>query len=363
MDLWENTLTRCGAGSRAAAGPLPHRVGLVPKKPRVFLAVAQNNWEQEGLVESWHGLADTVHFDWSDRFNQYSSNWFYSDRALMGAALVKRVAEEHAHDPFDLFFSYLSGRLVRSESILAIRQLGIRTVNFAFDDVSQFWGRRVNGVWTGNAELATAFDLNLTVADPRDVGKYQRRNAKALFLPPAGNPSRYFVPIRPDEKTINISFVGQRYGTRDTFINALRAAGIHPAVHGRGWDSGELSFEQKIETYRQSLITLGFGFVGRSRSVSLKGRDFEIPLTGACYITSWNPVLAQFFRPDEEIVMFRSQAELVRKVKHLLNNPNEAIRIATQGQQRAMNDHTWQQRWKQLLLHLDLSCDHGKDVQ
>ena len=44
------------------------------------------------------------------------------------------------------------------------------------------------------------------------------------------------------------------------------------------------SQEKMLEVYNNSLVTLGFGYIGKTNLVGLKGRDFEVPLTGTAYL-------------------------------------------------------------------------------
>lgn len=325
------------------------------KEIRVFIAVHHINWEYDALVRSWQEVAEVIHYDWGNTYNQYAPDWFSRKRAEFQTVLIERVKRNHESKSIDLFFSYLSGRWVDRTTIETIASLGIKTVNFSFDDTRLFWGPRINGIWTGVACIAPAFDLNISVASPLDIKKYQSVAARAVFLPPAGNVRAF--NIEPDTGTDRnlISFIGQKYGRREEYIDYLRMKGVEVAVYGKGWSSGEISHEQKMDIYRRSIITLGFGFLGRSKKVSMKGRDFEVPMTGACYVTTWEPSLTVCFKENEEIVFYRNKKDLYEKVKWLKNNPDIAVQIGKAGRDRALREHQWRMRWKQLLL--ELQCE------
>ena len=47
---------------------------------------------------------------------------------------------------------------------------------------------------------------------------------------------------------------------------------------------------------------------------------------------------------DEEIVAYKTPAECVDKVRFLLNNPNEMVKIATAGQTKTLNEYTYASR-------------------
>lgn len=318
-------------------------------RPRVFVAVHHVNWEKPALVDTWNSIADVIHYDWGDSFDQYRPSWFRQDRTAFQERLVSRVEEAHAKHPVDLFFSYLSARWVDGETIRRIGALGIRTVNFAFDDPRLFWGPRIAGIWTGTGSIARFFDLNVTVARPEDVAKYERIGARAIFLPPAGDPASFADPSDQPRERTRLTFIGQRYGKRTEYVAAIRKEGLPIETFGVGWPEGPVSPDQKNTLYAESLVTLGFGFLGQGTRVSMKGRDFEVPMTGACYVTTWEPTLAQLFVPDSEMVFYRTAGELVEKLRYLLANPDVARRIGNAGRKKALDHHQWHMRWYHVL--------------
>ena len=210
-----------------------------PDRPRVFLAVHHVNWETPALVGGWQGLAEIVHWDWGDAYDQYAADWQSAGRAAFNAELLRRVGDAHREAPFDLFFSYLSGRWVNPETIRAIGALGIVTVNISFDDLTKFRNRREAGIYSGCAAIAPEFDLCVTSQSRGDARKYVAMGARSLFLPPGCTPA--LVPAEEGAaREPHILFVGQRYGVREFLVQRLRQAGLPVSVLGRGWpESGE----------------------------------------------------------------------------------------------------------------------------
>ncbi len=322
------------------------------KRPRVFLSVHHVNWEKPGLIDSWAKVADIVHYDWGKNYDQYASGWHKRGKPEFNKELVDRVLKAHKETPFDLFFSYLSGRWVYPQSIRAIGELGIITVNISFDDTVKFWGYREPGGLSGNAEIAGAFDVCVTCQSPQDVAKYNYVGANPLFLPPAATP--YDLPAA--EVNIPVSFIGQRYGRRQEIIETLQAHGLPIHTYGKGWPGGEISHEDKIEIQARSLINIGFGYIdGAEERVGLKGRDFETPLSGNMYLTSYNPALEECFNIGQEIDCFHDTAELIDKIKYYLTHRSETRRIGQLGRERCFRDHTWEKRFQTLLGILSFS--------
>ena len=323
---------------------------LASAEPRVFIAVKHHNWEQAGLIDSWADVAETVPWDWASRYDQHASDWHQRQKAAFNDELFERVQAAHKEKPLTHFFSYLSGRWLYPETIWRIGALGIITLNFSFDDSHRFWGKRREGLWTGIASIAPAYDLNITAQHPADLVKYRLAGARALYLPPGGNP-KAFANLPKVEKRYFVSFVGQCYGVRKEYIDHLRAHGI--AVYtrgGEGWPEGPVSHEEMLTIYAASHIILGFGYTGHSRrKTAVKGRDFEIPLTGTAYLTTRDPVLSQYFREGEEILFYRNPDELVNMLRQYAERTDELARIGQAGQRRALAGHGWSHRWSQAL--------------
>ncbi len=213
-------------------------VGALPEKPRVFIAVKNSNWEQAGLVDSWRGIADVVHYDWGEQFDQNASDWFSDGRDAFGEALFRRVEEAHRQMPLDIFFSYLSGRWVSRQVIDRIGRLGIVTVNYDFDDSRKFWNSKKHGVYTGSAEIAPIFDLCVSAQSSSNVGKYVAIGANPLFLPSGGN-ATVFASLEPEAgRSVMVSFIGQNYGERDEWIASLEATGVEVEKRGVNWPAG-----------------------------------------------------------------------------------------------------------------------------
>lgn len=312
---------------------------------RVFIAVHVVNWELDGLVRPIQAIAQGVHFDWGIRYDPTRGDWESNQKGAFNCELLEAVRKAHREQRIDVFFSYLSGEWLLPGTIEQIRRWGIYCVNFGFDDTHAFLGFRTRMGWTGVAGVCRDFDLNITAQRRLDSRKFKFFKAPALFLPPGGNPDAWR-PVPGVERTsIDLLFIGQRYGRRARFIEKLQKTGVPMRVFGSGWPAGPLPFDALLREYSSTVIALGIGFTGRTGILGMKGRDLEIPLTGAAYITTYLPELAELFIEDEEIIFYRSMAELVEKVRYYQRYPEKAKEIGARGRERVLRDHTWVQRF------------------
>jgi len=322
----------------------------LPDQPRIFFAVKQVNWEKTGLVDSWREIAEVIHYDWGEKYNQYNRrDWQKTGKYLFNEELLERVKREHLKQPIQIFFSYLSGRSVFPRTIKQISEMGIITINIGFDDTRSFRGKKRRTGWTGNMEIAPTFDICITCQNRNDIVKYLKAGANPIFFPPGGNHQFWASKSPSSNRTIPVSFVGQNYGRRQKIINRLRKAGIPVATYGKGWPEGEISQEKMLEVYNSSLITLGFGYIGKTNLLGLKGRDFEVPLTGTAYLTTYYEELARYFLPDREMLFYSNEEDLLRKVRYYLDNPEKAKEVGLDGRKKGLAEHTWEKRWQEIL--------------
>lgn len=351
----------------------------------------------EPLVEMGH---DVVLFSANDakRAMRYRDKQAY---AIFSQKLLDTFCRENAIHQFDLFFSYLIDGMVDPNVIEEIRKLGIPTCNFSCNNTHQF--HLVTG-------LSTHFDYNLH--SERDVAhKFIKIGANPLWWPMASNP-KYFRPYDLP-RDIPVSFVGGNYALRARYLYYLLENGVDVHAYGPAWRFGartpfrslvkrylllmrtlfslnpaeqvsasamlsEHDFNRRLSTrfpnylhmpvsdeeliwlYSRSQISLGFLEVydkhDPSRNVArhVHLREFEAPMSGALYFTGYLDELSEFYELDKEIVVYRSEQELLDKILYYLSHPYQAETIRKAGYQRALSEHTYHRRFQQLFSQLGI---------
>ncbi len=312
----------------------------------VFVAFALFNWEGvfPKALESFGKIST---FEWhSLGFETLSEDWL-KQRDTMNAVMLESFYKAHKEKPIDAVVGYLSGYTVSPNVLSEMAKCGVAIFNFCWDDKLYFRGKIMGGRWTGPAALASVVDLNLTNA-PDSCIKYMVEGGLAMFWPEAAHHEMhkpYDVPFEFD-----VSFVGGKYGWRPRFIQKLQKLGIKVTCFGKGWENGPLSDEEMVKLYSRSRINIGFGGVGHSRKLMcLKGRDFEVPMSGGLYLTQDNPELSLVYEVGKEILTYKNEKDCAEKIQWLLANPEEAAKIRKAGRERALKDHTWEKRFEKVL--------------
>ncbi len=328
---------------RQRFGPRPPR----PKGDLRILAVYHHhNWEDESLRPSLVRFGTVAHYDWGKAFDRTRPEWVPKIRAEMNRDLLRYARAENIQKPFDVIFAYLSGEQVTQEALKSLRSLGVPLVNLSLNDKEHFVGKIRGGEAMGMRDICRWFDLCWTSTEDA-LKKYCVEGANPLYLPEGANPDVHR-PFDVD-RSIDVAFVGQCYGNRPEVIRKLRAKGIRAEAYGFGWPNGALTTEDMVKMYSRARINLGFaGVAGHDDTYCIKGRDFEIPMSGGLYVTEACTELEKFFRPGEEVVTYQGVDDLVEKIRHLLSNPAEAEEIRKRGFERALREHTWEMRFEKV---------------
>lgn len=311
-----------------------------------LFATAPSNWERHNIPPQLAMFGEVTCYFYQERgYDEGVSTWL-EKRRDMNADLLAFVRDVHKRKPIDVFLGYLSGWQVAPEVLREIAGMGIVVCGFNWDDKLAFRGRFAGGRWSGPAAVAAAYDLSLTNA-ASSIIKYEGEGGLAMFWPEGANP-QHFRPL-DREYGFDVSFVGACYGYRPILIERLRKRGVQVHTFGPGWPSGPIPEQDMVEIYARSKINLGFGGIGYSRkSQCLKGRDFEVPMCGALYLTSANPELDSVYAVGQEIDVYRDADDCLDKIHYLLAHPEHAEQVRRAGREKCLASHTWEKRFAEL---------------
>jgi spore maturation protein CgeB len=170
------------------------------------------------------------------------------------------------------------------------------------------------------------------------------------------------VPPREDLRC-DLAFVGNRLPDRERRVEQLflRAAELAPEMSfvlgGEGWSDKRMpanirrighvatgdhnavncSARMVLNINRDSMADVGF---------SPPTRVFEAAGSGACLITDRWPGIDYFFHEESEILVASTAEEIVSYLREI--SPSQAKEIGESMRARALRDHTYEQRAKQV---------------
>lgn len=315
----------------------------------IFLIYRITNWE-EVLPFSLKPFGKVYEFEWGSLgFNENDSDWLESKQE-MNNLIIEKYKQISKTEKIDIVIGYLSGYTINPELLDFFSSRGSLIINFCLDDKLKFPGKKVKGIFSSPAALASKVHLNLT-SSKESLIKYFAHGGFAMFWPEAAHPEIH-KPYKTDFK-YDISFVGANYGWRPKFIEKLKKKGLKIICYGNNWPNGPLTNKKMIELYSESRINLGFSGIGHSKKLMcLKGRDFEVTMSGGLYLCQHNPELKEVYNIGEEIVTYKDLDDCFQKIKYLLMNPEHAAQIRHAGHERALKDHTYEERWKDVFCKL-----------
>lgn len=188
---------------------------------------------------------------------------------------------------------------------------------------------------------------------------------------------------RETQKDIDVSFVGQIYGTRATQIEELRRTaqlqpfgrGLTPsirdiapeatglklavgqamtnALHKRLPDlfrSSTINFEQVNALWNRSRVSFTPLESSRGGKVfQIKSRVFDMGLSGTLMIAPKAAPIEQYFEPGKEYVQYDDLADCAEKAKYYCAHEDERRKIALAYAKRTEAEHMWQHRIENVL--------------
>lgn len=271
----------------------------------------------------------------------------YASFAELNRALVQSAREA---DP-DLILTVLLGYEIWLETLDYLRgSLSVPVLNWGTDDSWKY--AQFSRYVAGHVDCyATTSSQALEHAARDGFDNW-------LLTQWAASDTRLAQPLLSAQCRHAVSFVGSAYGNRMRWIEMLRRNGAKVECFGHGWPNGAVSAEQVAAIVRESRISLNFGDSGLQlrgvmpyRSRQIKARVFEVPGAGGFLLTQAADGLERCYRDGEEIVVFRSDAELLDRIRYYLEHPDDRDRIARAGHERTHREHTYTQRFAELIRH------------
>ena len=153
-------------------------------------------------------------------------------------------------------------------------------------------------------------------------------------------------------------FVGGADGERVPFIAALGRLGVKVAVYGDYWSRYPETRAchrgyGDIETLRKatSEAKVNLCLVRRANRDGQVMRSYEAAAIGACMLVEDTPEHRELFGADgEAVVYFRTIEDMVRRLHHLLEAPEERSRLRGAVQHRIeTGHHTYDDRLHSML--------------
>lgn len=142
--------------------------------------------------------------------------------------------------------------------------------------------------------------------------------------------------LHPSLRLPDYQFVlaGPQYPELELPANVRHHHHLPPSEHPAFYSSCDLT----LNITREPMVRCGY-----SPSVRL----FEAAGCAACVVSDWWEGLEQIFTPGEEVIVAASEDEMVSLLKRL--GPDEAQAVGERAKRRALAEHTYEARARQLM--------------
>lgn len=178
------------------------------------------------------------------------------------------------------------------------------------------------------------------------------------YLPLACDPSVHRPMRSRDQFRANVVFVGRATPRRERLLSELVEFGL--AIWGPGWRKSALRDYCRGELL--NLLDYVRAYAGASVAVNIhhtsdevtvdrgcNQRVFELAAIGVPQVVDDRADLHRHFDPRREMLTYRGGTEMKELVKEVLHDPAGAEQVASAARRRALAEHTYMHRMKELL--------------
>jgi spore maturation protein CgeB len=189
---------------------------------------------------------------------------------------------------------------------------------------------------------------------------------RARHLPLAGCRRLHYHPYHPAaERPIDVMFCGVAFSSRKELLGQLlpHLAGLQLQFIGPGWGAFGPGFSDRridkaelIALYRTAKIVINMGrslhFENRRYMIAPSSpgpRTYETALAGAVQLFHEDSFELRRYFTRDEVPTFSTPREFAGLLHRLLGDPNARAGIAVAAQRRAMAEHTYAHRARQVV--------------
>ena len=154
---------------------------------------------------------------------------------------------------------------------------------------------------------------------------------------PNGYPSDLVKPDLTVTRSHDIGFCGSLIGNRESWLNLI---------------SNKFKLKKDIFVIGNDMVkALSSYKIAFNINIAddINFRTFEATGSGAMLLTNYTPNLEKLFKIGEEIIIYDSPEDLLRKIEFYTSDDDLRNMIANNGKNRSINNHSYDSRSKNLL--------------
>lgn len=308
------------------------------------MATINSDHPQKGMIHAFESLfgRDSIrHYDYFQR---------QRDGLAVKDINAEFLKEAVSWNPDWMWLQLQNTEMISSETIDAVKKDLPRCL------VSHWCGDVRPSVGPYFASICRSTHLTL-VANVGYIPVYSQTGARDIVYMPHGldwSEDVLGIPDwQPPFQVPEIVYCGNHYGenmvgsdVREHAVRVLHEAGLPVGVVGRGWDktglsvAGRCEVKQQVHVYRKAKVVLSV-----NHFPSLSGyhgdRTITAMASGRPVLQRWFPRIELEFEDGRDILVFRSDEELLERAKMLLDNEGYRLELGGRGRAAAIRKHSW----------------------
>lgn len=318
---------------------------------------------EKAFYNSFKELGYEVHeFGWHKYFKGHQYNlkrhiiasiyYRFQNKYLIGpsinelnADLLKKCEEVNP----DLVFIY-RGTHVFPKTIKNIKKNG--SVVMCYNNDDPFSDKQQKYIWRHYLSSLPYCDFIFAFREKNiiDYNKIGFQNVDLLRIYYIVNRNFPIEHVSDSKYKADVLFVGHfEDDGRDEYIKRLIEAGINIKLYGPGWERSKYYsfFKEKFGEIKRldkdynlciNSCKIALVFLSKLNNDTYTTRCFEIPATKTFMLSEYTNDLDDMFQEGIEAEYFRDYDELLKKIKHYLENDKNREEIALAGYQRLKKD-------------------------
>lgn len=269
------------------------------------------------------------------------------------------VLESVTEKPVDILFC-MALAPISPRVLTELRSRGVITVLWFVEDYQRF---------TYWQQLAPYFDFIFTIQKGKCIEALKAAGAKEVYYMPVACEPNVHAPLvlSAEEKAqwgSPVSFMGAGYHNRQQLFASL--AEFPLKIWGTEWPESKpfdrmvqaagkrLSPGEYVKVFNSSDINLNLHSSSERDGVDPFGdfinpRTFELASAGAFQLVDERQLLSEMFEVGKEMITFSSGPDLKDKIRYYLENKEERLEVAKKSRARALKEHTYAHRIKEML--------------
>ncbi len=236
---------------------------------------------------------------------------------------------------------------ILEETFQEIRKLGSYIILWFLDDETRF--DNYSKWWTPYTDYVFTADIG-------SLSFHKKLNAKAYHMPVSAEPE-LFNPAQ-STNSYDISFVGSIYvADRTDLVKKFKNDGVSIATFGKGTKNGFIEHDDMVNLFFSSKINICFTKSSANTRNQLKGKIFDITMSGGFLLCEYVEGIENFFELGKEIICFKNYNEALEKINYYLKHDTEREQIAKAGKIRARNELAQHKLLEKVFTEIELDIE------